>query len=83
MCSEVMQCYRVCRILLRGDTFGNSNLLPLLPVNIQINMISVAPILAYARESFKIGYSLCISGADGIKEQSLRSRHSTEVYVGF
>jgi len=45
-------------------------------------VISDAPTLTYTRESFKMVYSLCISGADGIKEQPLRSRHTTEVYVG-
>lgn len=45
-------------------------------------MISSAATLAYARESSKIVYSICISGAYGVKEQPLRSGCITEIHLG-
>lgn len=56
----------------REEAFSwpEKNSVPLLPVNIRVNLIFDALTLAYARESFKIGYSICISEADGVKEQT-------------
>lgn len=68
------------RFLVRFWPESNSD--PLLPVNIWMDLIFDALILVYARESFKIGYSICISGADGVKEQTWRSKNIIKLYVG-
>jgi len=46
-----------------------------LPVNIWVNPTLDALTLAYATEHFKIGYSICFSGADEVKEQTSRSKN--------